>query len=155
MEGLHHPLYAKYPPSQSCCCPVCLSYCKRPGWPLVEEARLAVEAGLANRLMLEFSPDLSYGILEPAFKGNEGYFALALYASQGCTFLEDMGQCSIFSQPYRPLECRFCHHERIGRGIHCHQAIAHEWNSSKGKRLVHYWLQEQGLQYPKASGILY
>ncbi|MDT3358486.1 MAG: hypothetical protein LIR47_03985 [Spirochaetota bacterium] len=148
MEGLTHPLYAKFPPSPHCSCSICLSYCARPGWPLVEEARSAVEAGMAGRLMLEFSPDFSYGILAPAFRGNEGYFALSLYARQGCTFLQD-GKCTICCEPFRPLECRFCHHARTGQGLACHQAIARQWNTSKGKRVVHRWLVEQGLEYPK------
>ncbi|MDD3998091.1 MAG: hypothetical protein PHH86_10325, partial [Sphaerochaetaceae bacterium] len=66
---MHH-LYKRFPPSPSCSCSICAYYCQRPGWPLVEEARLAIELGMAGRLMLEFAPDFSFGILAPAFKGN-------------------------------------------------------------------------------------
>ena len=144
MEGRQHPLYKKFPPSEECSCSICRSYCQRPGWPLVEEVRLAIEAGLSHRLMLEFSPDHTFGILVPAFKGNEGYFALAVHKNNGCTFLQS-GSCSIYDKLYRPLECRFCHHERKGEGLRCHLEIASLWNCSKGKRLVRNWMYQEGL----------
>ncbi|MGE4584896.1 MAG: hypothetical protein AB7C91_09610 [Sphaerochaeta sp.] len=147
MEVLKHPLYHRFPPSESCSCRICRSFCQRPGWPLVEEARLAMQEGLADRMMLEFSPDFSFGILAPAFKGNEGSFALQILAAHSCTFLGESG-CTIFNFPYRPLECRFCHHSRMGEGLVCHLSIAKDWNTSKGKRLVKRWLQVMGLEYP-------
>jgi len=142
-----HPLYDTFPPSEGCGCPTCRSYCNRPGWPLVEEARLAIEGGYGSRLMLEFAPGFAYGILAPAFKGNEGTFALQACSTNGCTFLVD-GQCTVFQQPFRPIECRFCHHGRPGQGLKCHLEVARDWNTSKGKRLVKRWLALQGLQLP-------
>ncbi len=40
-------LHEKFPPSEPCTCEVCTSYCKRPGWWTVKEARMALESGLA------------------------------------------------------------------------------------------------------------
>ncbi len=148
MEGVKHHLYHRFPPSESCSCAICMAYCERPGWPLVEEARLAMQAGLFRRYMLEFAPDLSFAILAPAFRGNEAQFALQRFAHAGCTFLTEKG-CAIFDTPYRPLECRFCHHDRIGKGLACHLAIAKDWNTSKGKRTVNRWLEMVGLHYPE------
>ncbi len=152
MELGKHPLYHRFPPSEGCACPTCISFCRRPGWPLVEEAHLAIDAGLAPRLMLEFSPDLSFGILAPAFSQNEGMFALSCFSNNFCTFF-DKGSCALFGLVYRPLECRFCHHERIGQGNACHLALAHEWNTSKGKRLVQRWLRIMHVQYPTMRAI--
>lgn len=146
--GKHlHTLYTRFPPSSPCSCQICTYFCSRPGWWLVQEARLAIEHGLANRMMLEFSPDISYAVLSPAFKGNEGYFSLQAYAGNNCTFLIK-GKCEIFKQDFQPIECRFCHHGRMGEGPECHTAIAHDWNSSKGKRLVRQWLEMQNLHLP-------
>lgn len=84
----------KYPPSEPCCCEVCLSYCRRPGWWTVAEAAGAIEAGYGERMMLEISPEFTLGVLSPAFKGCEKFFSLQAYANNGCTFLKD-GLCEL------------------------------------------------------------
>ncbi|MBN2050013.1 MAG: hypothetical protein JW760_06165 [Spirochaetales bacterium] len=106
---------------------------------MVSEAREALERGYADRMMLEVAPDSSFGVLSPAFRGNEGFFACREFSMNGCTFLTDNG-CELFDRSFRPLECRYCHHSRLGTGMACHREIGREWNSSKGKRLVEYWL---------------
>jgi hypothetical protein len=143
-------LHQKYPPSTPCSCNICVSYCKRPGWWTVEEAEKAIGAGYAFRMMLEISDDKSFGVLSPAFKGNEVNYALQVYSKQGCTFLVD-GLCELFGTGYQPLECRFCHHERKGLGVKCHNDIEKEWNSNEAKRVIVKWgnitgfWQKQGL----------
>ena len=72
----------KYPPSEPCACEICLCYCIRPGWWTVEEATLALEAGYGNRMMLEIAPELTFGVLSPAFKGCEKSFATHQFAKQ-------------------------------------------------------------------------
>jgi hypothetical protein len=131
-------LYEKYPPSEPCSCDVCLSYCRRPGWWTVEEASGAVEAGLAYRMMLEISPEHDFGVLSPAFKGNENSYALQAFSGQGCTFLKN-DLCELFGTGHQPLECRFCHHERIGQGENCHLDIEKDWRTEKAKRLIVKW----------------
>jgi hypothetical protein len=42
----------KYSPSEPCNCEICLGYCQRPGWWTVEEAKKAIDAGLANCMVL-------------------------------------------------------------------------------------------------------
>ena len=61
-------LAKRFPPSKPCSCDICLGYCQRPGWWTVEEAAKAIEAGYADRMMLEMSPELTFGVLSPAFK---------------------------------------------------------------------------------------
>jgi hypothetical protein len=95
-------------------------------------------------MMLEWAPDFSFAVLAPAFQGNEGYFALEEYAGNTCTFFHN-GLCDLFLTKFRPLECRFCHHTRLGLGRECHWAIERDWRTSKGRRLVTQWLHLQSL----------
>lgn len=130
--------YEKYPPSAPCSCKICVSYCKRPGWWTVEEAKTALEKGFGHRIMLEISPEFTFGVLSPAFKGNEGAYALQLLAQNGCTFL-NKNLCELYDTGLQPLECRFCHHNRKGEGISCHLDIEKDWNTEQGKELVKAW----------------
>lgn len=134
-------LAGMFPPSPPCRCEVCRAYCRRPGWWTVEEAALAIEAGYAHRMMLEISPELTFGVLSPAFKGNEGKLAVQIFADQGCTFLSH-DSCELFETPFRPLECRFCHHTRRGLGERCHAAIEEGWHSPVGQSLVAKWCKQ-------------
>jgi hypothetical protein len=136
----HFNLEKKFPPSHPCSCRVCLNYCQRPGWWSVEQATRAIDAGLANSMMLEVSPELTFGVLSPAFKGNEANVALQTFAQQGCTFLND-NLCTLFGTGLQPLECRFCHHSRHGLGPKCHAALEKNWNSRQGQKLVIKWSQ--------------
>ena len=140
-------IYIQFPPSEPCSCNVCRNYCFRPGWWLVCEAREAIEQGYANRMMLEFSPDLSFGVLSPAFKNNEANFALKTFSKNGCTFFINQ-KCTLFGKSFQPLECRFCHQTRFGLGEKCHHAIEQDWKTSKGKRLIENWLSINNLQLP-------
>lgn len=136
-------LAEKYPPSEPCSCAVCASYCRRPGWWTVEEAARAIEAGYAGRMMLEMSPDRSYGVLAPAFRGCELRFAEEAYASRGCTFLKE-GLCELHGSGLMPLECRFCHHDRAGLGPRCHADIGRQWNTAAGRALLVRWSDATG-----------
>lgn len=131
-------LQEKYPPSEPCSCKICVSYCKRPGWWTVEEAERAIHSGLANRMMLEISPDQKFAVLSPAFKGNEGKYALQIFSKSGCTFFHH-GLCDLFDTGLQPLECRFCHHERKGLGAKCHRDIEQCWKTNDAKRLIVRW----------------
>jgi hypothetical protein len=133
----------KYPPSQPCACQTCVAYCSRPGWWTVEEAAQAVDAGYGGRMMLEMAPDRSYGVLSPAFKGCETAFASDLFSTKGCTFLKD-NRCELFGTGRQPLECRYCHHERVGKGVACHDDIGKEWNTPAGRELVVRWSKATG-----------
>jgi hypothetical protein len=134
----HLSLYEKYPPSEPCSCNACVNYCKRPGWWSVDEARIAIHNGLANRMMLEISPELTFGVLSPAFKGNEGNYAFQIFANSGCTFLKN-NLCELFGTEFQPLECRFCHHNRKGEGIKCHLELEKIWKTPTGEELVRQW----------------
>lgn len=132
-------LEARFPPSPPCACEVCRSFCARPGWWTVREAARAVAAGYGGRMMLELSPDRTFGVLSPAFSGCEGTFAFQEFAQFGCCFLRD-GLCELHGTGFEPLECRFCHHERMGRGQRCHAALEQDWRTPAGQALVRTWV---------------
>lgn len=131
-------LEERFPPSEPCSCTVCLAYCQRPGWWTVSEASAAIEAGFADRMMLELSLEKTFGVLSPAFRGCEGLFALQEFQANGCTFLQK-GLCELHGSGHMPLECRFCHHNRAGQGLDCHAALEKDWNTPAGQELVTRW----------------
>jgi len=89
--------------------------------------------------MLEVSPELTFGVLSPAFKGCENNFALREYAGNGCTFFKN-NLCELYGAGIQPLECKFCHHDRIGKGIECHIALEKQWNTVKGQKIIRRWI---------------
>jgi hypothetical protein len=139
-------LIEKYPPSEPCACEICVGYCARPGWWTVEQAARALEAGYANRVMLEIAPELTFGVLSPAFKGCERSFATNEFAKNGCTFLKN-NLCELFGTAHQPLECRFCYHERRGLGPKCHADLEKGWRTPEGQTLVEKWIRQVGLVY--------
>lgn len=132
-------LYDKYPPSQSCSCDICKSFCRRPGWWTVDEAVKAIAAGYGNRMMLEIAPELTFGVLSPTFKGCEKNYALQIYSKNGCNFWSE-GLCELHDTGLEPIECRYCHHLRTGQGQKCHSDLERDWKTSKGQELVAKWV---------------
>jgi hypothetical protein len=144
MRKLKIDLAKEYPPSEPCLCEICLRNCVRPGWWTVIEATRALDAGKGKRMMLEVSPERSFGVLSPAFKGCEGTFALNEHASRGCNFLKN-NLCELFGTGFQPLECRFCHHDRRGLGPNCHADLEKDWSTSAGRMLVAKWSKQTGI----------
>ncbi len=92
-------------------------------------------------MMLEIAPELTFGVLSPAFKGCERRIALEQYARFGCCFYQD-GLCELFGSGFEPLECRFCHHTRRGLGQKCHTDLEKDWRTSAGQALVSIWIEQ-------------
>ncbi|TAL68352.1 MAG: hypothetical protein EPN82_11030 [Bacteroidetes bacterium] len=134
----------KYKPSKPCSCEVCVGFCKRPSWWTVEEAGLAIESGYAKRMMLEMAPELTFGVLSPAFKGCEGNFALNTFSKNGCNFFKD-NLCELHGTGLQPFECRISHHDRPGMGKKCHADIEKDWNTQSGQSLIMKWGNITGL----------
>jgi hypothetical protein len=109
-----------------------------PGWWTVAEARQAIEKGYAGRMMLEVAPEGGWAVLSPAFYGSEGFIAVQETSHNGCNFLKN-NLCELFGTGVQPLECRFCHHERVGQGKDCHAALERDWHSPEGQALVDEW----------------
>lgn len=136
-------LAVKYPPSPPCNCDICKNYCKRPGWWTIEQAEAAITAGFSYRMMIEISPELTFAVISPAFRGCEGKVALNIYAKNGCNFFKN-NLCELHSTNFMPLECRFCHHDRVGLGTVCHTDIENDWHTEKGQQLVRRWCNITG-----------
>jgi len=102
--------------------------------------------------MLEMSPDLTFGVLSPAFKGNEGDFARQRHERNGCSFLIGEARCDLHGTGLQPLECRFCHHDRPGRGQNCHAALERDWRTPAARSLVVRWTKQNGLWQKKVVG---
>ena len=149
----HKILLKKYPPSEPCSCDICTGYCRRPGWWTVEEAGRAIREGYACRMMLELSPERDFGVLSPAFRGNEGNYALNLFSANGCTFHKN-GLCELFGTGHQPLECRYCHHNRKGKGRCCHTDIEKDWCTTDGQDLVKTWIQLMAYNLSSISAIV-
>lgn len=90
-------------------------------------------------MMLEISPEMTFGVLSPAFRGCEGNYALDFFKNTGCTFFINK-LCELHGTGHQPLECRFCHHARKGLGTKCHADIEKEWNTQEGQRVVRKWI---------------
>ena len=127
-----------FPASDGCSCDICKSYCKRPGWWTVEQAKKAILMGYSHRMMMEISPQFDFAVLSPAFYGCEGFIATNEASKNGCNFLKD-GLCELHNTDILPLECAFCHHERVGQGIICHETILKEWKTLDAQLLVAEW----------------
>jgi hypothetical protein len=131
-------LSRRFSPSPPCSCEVCLGFCARPGWWTVSEAAQALAAGYGSRMMLEMAPDLTFGVLSPAFCGCEGFYAINEYKDRGCNFLKE-NLCELHGTGFQPLECRFCHHDRPGQGPICHAELEKDWHTPAAQVLVQRW----------------
>ncbi len=104
-----------------------------------------MNAGFTGRMMLEVSPERSFAVLSPAFRGCEGGFALQNFADRGCNFQMPDQRCELHGGPFLPLECSFCHHDRQGQGPLCHTDIENDWRTESGRILVRRWCRQAGL----------
>jgi hypothetical protein len=96
-------------------------------------------------MMLEIAPELTFGVLSPAFKGCERSVATNQFSRNKCTFLK-ADRCELFGTGHEPLECRFCHHDRRGLGPKCHADLEKDWKSVSGQALVERWIKQMGLR---------
>ena len=112
----------------------------------MEEAARALEAGYGDRMMLEVAPELTFGVLSPAFKGCERWIATNQLAKNGCNFLKE-DRCELYGTGHQPLECRFCHHDRHGLGPKCHADLEKDWKTPVGQALVQKWMKQFGIRY--------
>ncbi len=104
-----------------------------------------MDAGYGNRMMLEIAPELTFGVLSPAFNGCEKFYATEQFSRNGCTFLKE-DRCELYGTSYQPLKCRFCHHERRGLGLKCHADLEKDWETPDGQVLVERWIRQVGLR---------
>jgi Fe-S-cluster containining protein len=140
----------------SCTCEKCVGACEHnPGWMTPQEARAAIRAGLANRLMrdwLEPSDELGnetrVWVLAPASIGCEGedapempFMAFYMGWSKGrCTFLKN-GRCEIHDSGFKPIHCRValaCDQEYNIIAVNNFE-VARLWDSDLGRQVIEEW----------------
>ena len=146
--------------STECSCQKCVSLCRRnPGWMTPAEARAAIAAGLAERLMLDYWTGIdNVYVLAPAaedceggrapnteelFGGMDSIAALFHAPETGkCTFFEH-NRCSIHASGFKPVECR----ESMGCSdkIKRREDIKEDWKSDEAKALVREWMALVGM----------
>jgi hypothetical protein len=107
----------------------------------VEQAAKAFSAGYAP-YMLEISPDSPLEFW--ARTGGRRQGRIKHFSQNGCGFLKN-GLCELHGTGLMPLECRFCHHDRIGRGKMCHLELEKDWNTTPGQILVRKWIDAMQL----------
>ena len=148
-----------------CACAKCREACKRnPGWFTPAEARRAIEAGFANRLMRDWlEPSTVVGnkeriyVLAPASEGYEGddapeipeYESIleAMFAppfEKGrCIFFSKDERCEIHDSEFKPIQCRTaftCRREVLGGNASASNFIvARMWDTDEGREVIAVW----------------
>lgn len=142
----------------SCTCSTCTSHCHRvPGWMLPEEARKAVDAGYAPKLMIDWfdGKDGPLFVLCPAAQFHEGERAptwdemtggdwmrgwLGNVSKGRCAFLSEVGRCTIHDSGFKPIHCRQAFHDstKVIREPD-NEKIAGAWQTTDAKALIEEW----------------
>jgi len=150
---------------ESCTCEKCVECCKRaPGWMLPEEARGAMRAGMADKLMMDwFTPDSEYGNRENIYSlcpatsafGSGGFGCGGTHAPTTdeifgngfsifgrrqnpipCGLLKD-NLCSIHDSGFKPIECRMvrgCTDDNTTR-----REVVKSWDTDEGRAVIAEW----------------
>lgn len=143
----------------ACLCDKCKSLCKNPGWMTPAEARAAIAAGLAEKLMLDYlcgEPNIY--VLCPASVRHEGgrapntgelngggvFMLTSRPSTKGrCTLQAADGLCSIHASGFKPKQCREC--------LGCdgsgpdNYVMAAEWSNPEAQALTREWMALVGL----------
>lgn len=151
----------------SCTCTSCVSACQRnPGWMNPVEAVKAIEAGLAEKLMLDWLDPCSQvdntepiWVLCPAARSYGGSKAPELDGMLGggddfmssffnppykgrCVFLSDKNRCLIHDSGFKPEQCRkvqVCAEDEVTKGQPDNYDMARLWDTDKGRAVVKQW----------------
>jgi hypothetical protein len=135
-------------PQTECKCEKCQSYCNyRPCWGTVEEIEKLINAGYANRLMLDFYSNKNIDnslIIVPALKGYEGkktpFNPIGI-----CTFYNEItGLCEIHD--LKPIEGKISNHDdkKELKTLDVHAILIEDWLTLEGKSLIERWQEITG-----------
>ena len=135
-----------------------IGFCKRPCWPIPEEAQRLIDEGYGDKLMLDFwgsgGEEENIYILAPANPGYESklapgsdpfefVFSMLLGRSplsSGCTFQTPDNLCSLHDKGLKPFEGRRTCCKNNGSGLH--EAVAREWDNEEAKKIVSNWKEK-------------
>lgn len=143
-------------------CKGCLKgqkFCERACWPTPQEAKLLIEAGYGDKLMLDVwhnSKDGDTELLCPATPGYEtkgapGRDPVSILESLlggpnplrgGCVFQEpETKLCLLHSEGLKPFEGRkSCCKIENGKGLH--KAVASSWDTEEARELINVWKEK-------------
>lgn len=150
-----------------CDCAKCRDACRHnPGWFLPEEARKAIKAGYAPKMMRDWlEPSRQLGnddriyVLAPAALGCEGDDAPELmiysvfdmfkpYEKGRCVLHTKDGLCEIHASGFKPFQCKavtICGSAPYdGNGPAGNYEIARAWNTDLGRAVVAEWQEATG-----------
>ena len=150
-----------------CSCPKCVEACRHnPGWMTPAEAKLAIAAGYADRLMRDWlEPSDEVGnderlyVLAPASFFCEGddapeldWLELTLGVGKGqCTFL-DGERCSLHESGFKPRQCRealCCTDPPSGPDNY---EMARLWQGAEGSAVLSEWARLNQHPTPADAG---
>lgn len=148
-----------------CACKACQAACTRnPGWFLPEEARLAIAAGYANRMMRDWLEPCSEvgnderiytlaaasedcgGSDAPEIIGNifSWFISQRPFEKGRCVMLTDQGRCEIHDSGFKPFQCRealLCAQQDFDVRSHpaSNYSIARHWDTDLGRAVIEEW----------------
>lgn len=130
--------------STECKCSICQTYCQqKPCWGTPEDINELIDAGYANRLMLNYyikTKDESIYFPSPAVKGYEGKPA-PFWPGGICTFYNlETGLCEIHS--LKPLEGKKVYHGSTEENTHF--LIVSTWNTEDAETVRVKWQKITG-----------
>ena len=131
----------------TCTCDDCVSRCTTyPGWMTPDEARAAMDAGMADRLMLDYwiatsGPNIY--ALAPARadcdpKSREPLSTGELLRGSPCVFLTGNNRCEIHDSGFKPRECATSFGCRPGAG-EGKRDLHPLWNTPDARALIERW----------------
>ena len=142
----------------ACSCDSCKDMCKRPCWPLPEEAEALIAAGYGDKLMYDYwagdselnTYDLGegetgngdIGLLCPAEPGREGR-RTSFLPHGGCVLQNEAGLCVLHDLKLKPIEGRLarCLSDKADDilDVNVHKCVAATWDTPKGQAIVSRW----------------
>lgn len=136
----------------SCTCDRCVSACyQAPGWFGLDDAEVAIDAGYAKKMMLDWWEEHDDGdnntyVLAPAVVGFGGRLAPDIpefpfsfgWVKGRCSLLDDKSRCTIHSTGFKPAQCR-----ALGHGVSLkNQDAIKPWRTKRGLALIRRWKKE-------------
>ena len=130
--------------TNACSCKICKNACHyRPCWGTPKDVKALLDAGYANRLMLDWwvvTGKSDIMIVAPAIRGAEGKHA-PFIPKGTCTFLDANNLCELHDKNLKPEEgCWYYHNNQdTSEAQTKHKKMAMSWNTRKGRAVVETW----------------